>query len=246
MTAQNQTRTITKEVRIAAPLEVVWKALTEGEELKRWFPVDAKVTPGAGGSVWMSWGPGFEGSNRIEIYEPNRHLRTVNDKTGEGAAAAAGPPLTVDYYLSSEKGDTVLRLVHSGFGASAEWGDEYDSYDTGWGLYVLNLKHMLERESGRPLTLRTFDFWPVPAGRDEAWRRLDNVDLAWLRATPDVRRPPRTLALVAPGFGLIRITLGEMGGSAFLGLEIYAFGVAPDQARATRERLIALLEAVHR
>jgi uncharacterized protein YndB with AHSA1/START domain len=59
-------------VELDAPLEAVWKALTDGEELSLWFPLPARVTPGAGGSVWMSWGPLWEGEAKIEIREPNR------------------------------------------------------------------------------------------------------------------------------------------------------------------------------
>lgn len=33
----------------------VWRALTEAEELTRWFPLQARVTPGEGGEIWMSW-----------------------------------------------------------------------------------------------------------------------------------------------------------------------------------------------
>ena len=40
------TRVIEKQIRIAAPTDVVWKALTDAEELTRWFPLDAKVKPG--------------------------------------------------------------------------------------------------------------------------------------------------------------------------------------------------------
>jgi len=33
----------------------VWRALTDARELVRWFPLDARVTPGAGGSMVWSW-----------------------------------------------------------------------------------------------------------------------------------------------------------------------------------------------
>ena len=52
---QPKTRSITKEVRIDAPVEAVWKALTDAAELTRWWPLDAKVKPGPGGFIWMSW-----------------------------------------------------------------------------------------------------------------------------------------------------------------------------------------------
>jgi uncharacterized protein YndB with AHSA1/START domain len=51
-------RTIVKEIEVAAPLETVWKALTDGTELARWFPLEATVEPGVGGNVRLSLGAG--------------------------------------------------------------------------------------------------------------------------------------------------------------------------------------------
>ncbi|MFB3906115.1 MAG: SRPBCC domain-containing protein [Acidobacteriota bacterium] len=58
-----------------APVERVWEALTDGKELKRWFPLEARVQPGKGGSVWMSWKNEYAGESAIAEWEPNRHLR---------------------------------------------------------------------------------------------------------------------------------------------------------------------------
>jgi uncharacterized protein YndB with AHSA1/START domain len=40
-----QGRTVETEMAIDAPLEAVWKALTEAGELTRWFPVEARSSP---------------------------------------------------------------------------------------------------------------------------------------------------------------------------------------------------------
>lgn len=87
---------IEKEIAIDATPDEVWRALTEGEELKRWFPLDARVKPGVGGSVWLSWGEGSEWESPIEIWEPSRHLQTA-DVTPQPDGA---PPLkiAVDYF----------------------------------------------------------------------------------------------------------------------------------------------------
>ena len=49
-------REVRKDVFIRQPPDIVWKALAEAEELARWFPLEARVTPGVGGSIWLSWG----------------------------------------------------------------------------------------------------------------------------------------------------------------------------------------------
>jgi len=47
-------RVISKQIEIGAPPEAVWKALTDPEELKRWFTLDAPVKPGPGGEIFLS------------------------------------------------------------------------------------------------------------------------------------------------------------------------------------------------
>ena len=66
------TRQQTHEIVIDAPIEAVWKAITDGEELTRWFVEEATVEPGVGGTITISWGGGDEGESRIEAWEPNQ------------------------------------------------------------------------------------------------------------------------------------------------------------------------------
>jgi uncharacterized protein YndB with AHSA1/START domain len=54
-----------REVEINRPIENVWKALTDANELARWFPLAARVTPGLGGKIFVSGGPAFEGEAEI-------------------------------------------------------------------------------------------------------------------------------------------------------------------------------------
>jgi uncharacterized protein YndB with AHSA1/START domain len=161
------------KIEIEASTEAVWKALTEAEELKRWFCVEARVEPGAGGSVWVSWGPGLEGSSRIESWEPGRQLRTVlEDYRPAGAGEGVVPSrVAVDYYLEGQGGTTLLRVVHSGFGFGPGWDEEYEGTKRGWPVFLKTLKHALERHPGEPsrqiTVMRQF------AGTQaEAWARL--------------------------------------------------------------------------
>jgi uncharacterized protein YndB with AHSA1/START domain len=87
-------RRVEAAIDIDAPVEAVWKALTDAEELSRWFPIRARVAPGVGGSIWISWGPPYEGTSSIEIWEPGRRLRLIDQGFGNsdvvGAAREAG------------------------------------------------------------------------------------------------------------------------------------------------------------
>jgi len=172
-------------IEINAPVEAVWQALTEAEELSRWFPQRASVTPGVGGKIALSW-PGITDWNlRIEEWKPNSHLRAVYDlqtdvmvKTDvpiklDDSARAQPLPLAVDYFLKGRGGATLLRLVHSGFGAGSPWDEEYDGISWGWLKELRALRHYLEYHRGQPrhvgwarVTL------PAQTATAAAWQRL--------------------------------------------------------------------------
>jgi uncharacterized protein YndB with AHSA1/START domain len=140
-------RTIEKTLEIGASPEAVWKALTDAKELVRWFPLKAEAEPRVGGRIWMSWEGEFEGEHKIEIFEPQRHLRTTwSPMTKDDRRSTE---LSVDYHLEARSGGTVLRLVHSGFGRGAAWDDEYDGIDTGWTFELRSLRLYLEHHLGR-------------------------------------------------------------------------------------------------
>jgi len=163
-----QIKRLKKEIEIAASPAAVWKALTDGEELARWFPLSARVAPGAEGSIFLSWGTGCEGEARITGWEPQKLLRLV-----EQAGGVAGPEgVTIEWKLEQRGGSTIVRLVQSCFSAGGDWADEYfGSTEYGWGFMLLNLRHYLERHAGTPRRVA----WPrlkVSVPREEAYRRL--------------------------------------------------------------------------
>lgn len=159
-------RSFEVEVALDAPVEAVWAALTEAEQLQSWFPLEAEVVPGAGGSIRISWGPGIEGDGAIEIWEPGRHLRVA-----ERAADGSPTRIAVDYHLDSRGDGTVLRIVHSGFGASADWDEYLDAIQGGWAYFLWNLRLYLERHRGVPRRM-SWTRRPTSLDRSEVWERL--------------------------------------------------------------------------
>lgn len=156
---------------IDAPADIVWRALSDGEELKRWFPIESRVTPpgpdGRGGSIFLSWGSACEGEAPITIWEPQRCLAWTESHEG-GAVQIA-----VEFHLESRGGQTVLRLVQSGFGRGAKWDDYYDSISNGWKFELKSLGHYLARHRGAD---RSCVWLPVPSSLSmaECWARLAN------------------------------------------------------------------------
>jgi uncharacterized protein YndB with AHSA1/START domain len=159
-------REVVKEVFIKAPADVVWKALTEASELTQWFSVDAKVTPGMGGAVWVSWGEGAAGEAPITGWEPDRHFQWTEHR---------GPvKVAIDFHLQSRDGGTVVRLVQSGFGDGPEWDDEYHMVDGGWSYFMAHLQWYLERHRGVRRDLIGFRE-RAALTREEAFARLVTV-----------------------------------------------------------------------
>jgi uncharacterized protein YndB with AHSA1/START domain len=206
------------EISIDAPAEAVWAALTQAEQLVGWFAAEARTTPGEGGAIWVSWGDGMEGEDRIEIWEPPSHLRV------------AGP---VDYRLEGDS-PTVLRVVHSGFGRDT-WEDEYDSVSHGWKVFLRALREYLERHPrARPAARgRTVQMDQPP---ERAWEALLGPDGLGLRgpldrlaegerravaaldddATVLLAAPPRTLLLALGRDALLELFLERGGGLSVL------------------------------
>ncbi len=167
-------RSVETQIEIDAPLERVWEALTEADELARWFPPEARVTPGPGGSIEMFWGEnGTVWESRVDVWEPHRRLRTTGvPRPANDSSASDATPLVLDYFLEARGGKTVVRLVHSGVGSGADWADEYyESFRRGWDFELRGLRHYLERHRGqrRLVAWARFEF-EIPF--DEAWARL--------------------------------------------------------------------------
>jgi len=151
----SDTRAFEMTIEVAVPADAVWQALTSAEELVRWFPTEAKVTPGKGGQWLISWDGKWPWTPEIEIWEPNRHLRLTDkkarphDANGEAVNESVKPlPISIDWYLEGKGGSTTLRLVHSGFGRGKEWDDEFEGVSMGWLLELNGLKHYLEHHRG--------------------------------------------------------------------------------------------------
>jgi uncharacterized protein YndB with AHSA1/START domain len=156
-------REIRKSVSVDAPADAVWRAITEADELTQWFPAEARVTPGVGGSIWLSWGPGTEGEAPITAWDPGHRLQWTESR---------GPvKLAVDFHLETEGDRTVVRLVQSGFGDNPEWDDEFHMTDGGWSYFVAHLKWYLERHRGTRRELIAFRE-PLSLSRAEAFLRL--------------------------------------------------------------------------
>ncbi len=138
-------RSIEFTMKIAAKPEDVWRAIIEPEEIKRWFPLDARGEAKEGGLIEVSWGNDEWWGVTLTMPEPGRHIRFVDTQsTPDGEVT-----LYMDYHLETQDGETVVRFVHSGFGMEDSWDEFLEGLDAGWGYFFRNLKHYLEVHFGK-------------------------------------------------------------------------------------------------
>lgn len=184
-----QARRFEMSIDIDAPADAVWSALTEAKELTRWFPLEAKVIPGEGGSMYWGWGGDWGGESKIQAWEPDRRLKLVETRQGFDADGkpldrpCGNRDLIVEVTLESHAGKTRVRLVHSGFGSGADWDDELDGVSNGWQIELRGLKDYVEKYRGRD---RLFAWARASSElpQDEAWARLTGPDGVNLHSGP--------------------------------------------------------------
>jgi uncharacterized protein YndB with AHSA1/START domain len=168
------TRAQQHEIAIDASVEAVWKAITDGEELTRWFVEAAKVEPGVGGSFRISWDSTVpeDASSKIEVWEPNQKLRVALAPMDRGPAKSDPPTRIIEEYtIERRDGKTVLRLVESGVPNTPEWDGFYDGTNSGWKQFFRTLRHYLEHHPGQPRAVIKV-VGKLPGSPDEGWAKL--------------------------------------------------------------------------
>ena len=153
--ATRPARSASVTIPLDASVDAVWRALTDPEELVRWFPTNAVVDPRPGGAFVISWDGAWQWEMTITDFEPLKRLRMLDrqarpfDANGRPLDAEAPVELALEITLESSGSGTVLRLVHSGFGHGAVWDDEIDGVTLGWNVELRALRHYLAHHRGR-------------------------------------------------------------------------------------------------
>ena len=143
---------IGREVLIEAPVEVVWRTITEPAQMSQWFAgrVELVVEPGAHG--YMQFGD-QGGPVVVETVDPpTRFSFRWNYPSGE--EPVAGNSMLVEFTLTPEGDErTRLRVVESGHELHA-WPDAEkqryaDEHQEGWAEYLDLIASVLARRRWR-------------------------------------------------------------------------------------------------
>ncbi len=131
--------TIERDILIEAPVEVVWRTITEPDQITQWFAdrVELVAEPGARG--FMGFGE-QGGPVVVEVVDRPARFSFRWNHPG-GAEPAAGNSMLVEFTLTPEgDGRTRLRVTESGHEVRA-WPDAEkqryaDEHQGGWGEYL--------------------------------------------------------------------------------------------------------------
>lgn len=143
--------TIEREILIEAPVEVVWRVLTEPEHLQGWFSDTAALDlrPGGTGRVTFDNRPEGELVDvqvQVETVEaPHRFAFRWDHRAGTKATPANS--LHVEFTLSSEGAATRLKLVEAGFERSGR-ESKIESHRQGWARLLPRLIDYAPARSG--------------------------------------------------------------------------------------------------
>jgi uncharacterized protein YndB with AHSA1/START domain len=139
---------IEREILIEAPAEVVWRTITEPDQMSQWFAdrVDLVVEPGAHG--YMEFGD-QGGPVVVEVVDPPaRFAFRWNHPRGE--EPVTGNSVLVEFTLTPAGDErTLLRVVESGH-ELRDWPDAEkqryaDEHRDGWGEYLDRLGTLLAK-----------------------------------------------------------------------------------------------------
>ncbi len=68
-------------IDLKATPEEVFRALTDPEQIVKWFVPGARVEPRVGGEYVKVWGPGMESTSTISAWEPGKHFGTYSERS---------------------------------------------------------------------------------------------------------------------------------------------------------------------
>ena len=136
------------QIHIEYPIERVFEAWLKPDLLERWLTREAHVEPSVGGAYELYWDPENPEKNstkgcRITDLVPNSEL-SFNWKGPEQFRDVMGDATQVFVRLEPRDGGTLLRFIHTGWGAGQEWEEARQWQAEAWKEAIENLKNMLE------------------------------------------------------------------------------------------------------
>jgi len=142
--SRSGTRGYAHLVEVDAPVDRVWRALTDPALIRIWSGQEAEIDPRTGGVYRLGRRQTGGREAHIDIFEPNRRLRLIYLS---GPGTPAGDSAVVDDFLLDVRkgeGTASLRVLGSGVPDATEWDKPYVRMRMGWERFLGRIKVMLE------------------------------------------------------------------------------------------------------
>jgi uncharacterized protein YndB with AHSA1/START domain len=132
---------IKQSVAIKSPRNQVFNALTQADELMRWFPTRSESDPRPRGRYKLTWE--FANANENGSQE-GEYVEVIPNEKVSYTWTADDIPTLVTFDLNEADGETIVDLEHSTDQAGADTKKLHDDHANQWGFFLMNLKGYLE------------------------------------------------------------------------------------------------------
>ena len=145
-----ETNEITRTVEFSLPVERLWRALTEPEQLSGWFSDHVDMDYQVGGEILFTWDQYGTAKGRIEVIEPPTrfayrwHAHGVADQEPLSETNST----LVTFTVSPAAGGARLTVVESGFAnlPEAMRARTFQENSSGWQAEFADLQAFLAGE----------------------------------------------------------------------------------------------------
>jgi uncharacterized protein YndB with AHSA1/START domain len=142
---EHKGRIIRAEMHTSATPQQAWEAWAHAEKIASWF-VDRATGDGKPGTTMTWFFDSFGFAQPLQVVDAvpgSLFVLKWEPPPGQGPAGI------LEVRIAREGGETLLRLVNSGFREGAQWNEEYEGGDSGWRMSLSILKEYLEHYFGR-------------------------------------------------------------------------------------------------
>ncbi|MGH3240940.1 MAG: SRPBCC domain-containing protein [Spirillospora sp.] len=138
---------IEHEILIEAPVDVVWRTVTEPDQIAQWFSDKAEIDMRSGGTGTLTWIDKKTARQEhvpivVAAAEPP-HLFSYRWGSPEGTRPGEGNSTLVEFRLVPDGDRTILRVTETGMDDTG-WTDErktayIDDHNAGWSMHLPDL-----------------------------------------------------------------------------------------------------------
>ena len=162
-TRKHHGRIIDTTIRMKTTPMRVWEAWADPQQIANWF-VDRAEGEGRAGNTVKWFFDAFSYSMDVPITEsePGKSFVTAGDMGPDGM------PYVMEITIAKEGGDTVMRLVNSGFSEDPKKDESYKGTVSGWANALATMKLWLEQY---PMRTRHHDLVLFARARNAQFRQ---------------------------------------------------------------------------